>query len=82
MRGKETESIVRGVMFLVRDYLGMEGMASPAEAKLSEEGTPSKSLIGRRATEEKDTKIFLVLGVLGSGLTILCTLLSREGEMN
>lgn len=48
---------LRSVMFLVRDYLGMERVACLPEAKLSEEGTSRDSLLVKEAATERDTKI-------------------------
>lgn len=42
---------------LVRDYLGMQRVASLPEANLSAEGTPRESLPGKDAAREKHSDI-------------------------
>lgn len=55
-------------MFLVRDYLGMERVASLPEAKLSEEGTSRGSFLVKEAATERDTKISFVYRKLTSAV--------------
>lgn len=54
---KGNGSTLRSVMFLARDYLGMERVVCLPEAKLSEEGTSRDSLLVKEAATERDTKI-------------------------
>lgn len=44
-------------MFLVRDYLGVEEVASLAEAKLNKEGTSRESLLMKEAAIERNPEI-------------------------
>ena len=42
---------------MVRDYLGMQRVASLPEASLNEEGTPRESLLGKDAAKETHSNI-------------------------